>query len=402
MVIHYSRSTATLVAGAVACVLGMSHATVRAAPAPLSTPYAQAFDTLASTGANITWTDDSTIPGWYASRVVYNSGTGSSNAGALYSFGTAGDRALGSVASGSTDSLTYGVRLVNDTANSITAVAVQYTGEQWREGGSSTSTLSAAQKLTFSYKISDASLSGGTFNNVSGLDFTGPHFGITAATALDGNATANRAVVSGNIVGLSVLPGQVLWLQWVDSNDANNDHGLAIDDLQVTVTRSDGGTGGAGAGGAGTGGAGAGGGDPGDPCAAPDVTIGSVQGTGAAATTTGVVTVQGVVVGDYEGASPRLRGFYLQDDGDGNSATSDGIFVFDAGDDVVSLGDEVQVTGTVSEFQEQTQLSLATIVHCTSGNSVTPNPCFATGGNRDRSGALRRYARPLQSDAVCD
>src|SRR5580765_656148 len=65
-------------------------------------PLTENFDSLASTGTNLTWTDNSTIPGWYSTRATYNSGTGSSNTGALYSFGLAGaaDRALGSVASG--------------------------------------------------------------------------------------------------------------------------------------------------------------------------------------------------------------------------------------------------------------------------------------------------------------
>jgi len=45
------------------------------------------------------------------------------------------------------------------------------------------------------------------------------------------------------------------------------------------------------------------------------------------------------VVGDYEGAAPALRGFYLQDPaGDGNPSTSDGIFVFNANNNSVALG----------------------------------------------------------------
>src|SRR5262245_41184216 len=73
----------------------------------LGAPLVENFDALASTGANISWTDNSIIPGWYSTRATYNSGTGSANTGALYSFGVAGtnpgtDRALGSVASGST------------------------------------------------------------------------------------------------------------------------------------------------------------------------------------------------------------------------------------------------------------------------------------------------------------
>ena len=66
-------------------------------------------------------------------------------------------------------------------------------------------------------------------------------------------------------------------------------------------------------------------------------------------------TTQGVVVGDYEGASPALRGFFIQDPvGDGNPATSDGIFVFEGSNaNTVSLGDVVRVTGTAGENQGQ-------------------------------------------------
>ena len=94
------------------------------------------------------------------------------------------------------------------------------------------------------------------------------------------------------------------------------------------------------------------------PCSSPASSIGSVQGTGDVSPVAGqTVTVRGTVIGDYEGPSPALRGFYLQDGGDGDGATSDGIFVFDNGADLVSLGNVVQVTGSVSEFQGQTQLT---------------------------------------------
>jgi predicted extracellular nuclease len=46
-------------------------------------------------------------------------------------------------------------------------------------------------------------------------------------------------------------------------------------------------------------------------------------------------------------------GFYLQEedsDTDGDSATSEGIFVFTGGAPSVSAGDKVEVAGTVAEF----------------------------------------------------
>lgn len=104
-------------------------------------------------------------------------------------------------------------------------------------------------------------------------------------------------------------------------------------------------------------------------CVDPVDDVGQVQGSGAATPLSGqVVTVRGVVVGDYEGPSPALRGFYVQDAGDGDPATSDGVFVFDGGDDAVALGDLVEVRGTAEEYQGQTQISrFPTISECSTG-----------------------------------
>ncbi|MFL5935404.1 MAG: ExeM/NucH family extracellular endonuclease [Gaiellaceae bacterium] len=112
-----------------------------------------------------------------------------------------------------------------------------------------------------------------------------------------------------------------------------------------------------------------------DVCAQPYAPIYTIQGSGPSAAVTGAVATEGVVVGDYEGPSPALRGFYLQDaTGDGDAATSDGIFVFNNNNNSVSVGDVVRVTGTATEFQEQTQISLAptpTISECGTA-SVAP------------------------------
>ena len=82
-----------------------------------------------------------------------------------------------------------------------------------------------------------------------------------------------------------------------------------------------------------------------DVCAQPYTPIYAIQGSGPSAAVTGAVSTEGVVVGDYEGPSPALRGFYLQDaTGDGDAATSDGIFVFNNNNDSVSVGDVVRVT----------------------------------------------------------
>lgn len=108
-------------------------------------------------------------------------------------------------------------------------------------------------------------------------------------------------------------------------------------------------------------------------CEEPFTPIFAIQGRGAEAAILGTVTTRGVVIGDFEGPAPNLRGFYLQDlRGDDDPATSDGIFVFHGNADDVSLGQQVRVTGTAEEFQGQTQISARAIVHC--GSAAPPPP----------------------------
>lgn len=110
-------------------------------------------------------------------------------------------------------------------------------------------------------------------------------------------------------------------------------------------------------------------------CGAPGTTrISEVQGSGAASPLAGaVVTVEGVVTGDYQG-SGQLEGFYMQEedaDADGDAATSEGIFVFTSLP--VSAGDVVRVKGTVTEFFSLTELaSVSGVEICGQGASVTP------------------------------
>ena len=208
----------------------------------LGVPLTENFDALALTGTNISWVDDSTIPGWYSSRTTYNSGTGSSATGALYSFGVAGtnpdtDRALGSVASGGTGAVFHAARLTNNTGGTITSLDISYVGEQWRNGGNA-----ASHVLTFQYQvanagvITDANTPASGWSSVPDLSFTGPIAAAAAAT-LDGNAGTNRTLKSATLA-VTVNDGQEIWLRWQDPDDTGNDHGLAIDDFSVTANGS--------------------------------------------------------------------------------------------------------------------------------------------------------------------
>lgn len=109
-------------------------------------------------------------------------------------------------------------------------------------------------------------------------------------------------------------------------------------------------------------------------CEQEFVPIYAIQGSGNSAAVTGNITTQGVVVGDFQGPTPALRGFYLQDSvGDGDATTSDGIFVFNGNAVSVQLGQLVRITGTAGEFQDQTQISSVTsVIDCGVAATVTP------------------------------
>ncbi len=118
--------------------------------------------------------------------------------------------------------------------------------------------------------------------------------------------------------------------------------------------------------------------------AAPTITyIHDVQGNGSASPITGsTVTVEAVVIGDFQGpAATELRGFFIQEedaDIDADPMTSEGLFVFcSTCPDVVNVGDIVRVTGSVSEFFNMTQITASTagsVVVISTGN---PLPSFS-------------------------
>ena len=100
----------------------------------------------------------------------------------------------------------------------------------------------------------------------------------------------------------------------------------------------------------------------------------AIQGAGFASPEVGNIhVVEGVVVGDFQDTATGLRGFFLQEedaDVDGDSATSEGIFVFDNGFGVdVNVGDIVRVQGSVSEFFGLTELGGVTDVAICEGLS---------------------------------
>ena len=209
----------------------------------LGSPLTENFNTLATGGTANTWTDNVTIGGLFAqfgavpaNPTVYIGDAGANNTGGIHSYGTgtSTERALGSVGSNTTGDIFYAFKLTNNSGGTITSIDVSYTGEQWRNGGNT-----SAQQLDFQYQvgnagtITDANTPSTGWTDINALDFVSPVVGSTAA-ALDGNAAANRTAKSSTF-SVTVSPGQEVWLRFKDTNDAGNDHGLAVDDLSITA-----------------------------------------------------------------------------------------------------------------------------------------------------------------------
>jgi 5'-nucleotidase len=91
--------------------------------------------------------------------------------------------------------------------------------------------------------------------------------------------------------------------------------------------------------------------------------IGAVQGSGDASPVVGdTVVVRGTVVGDLQGGN--IDGVDVQDAGDGDDTTSDGIFVFGSKLPALAVGDVVEVRGKVSEFGGQTEVTASAVGVC--------------------------------------
>lgn len=211
-----------------------------------NTAFTQNFDAMTTAG---TWTNNTTpITGWFAktdataSITTFALNTGSTTTAGLYSFGStsASDRALGFAttnaffgASG-TGKAYIGWRLVNNTGAAIEQLTITYTGEQWRKDN----TVSQTLVVEFQTGATVTDLTAGTWTSAgAGLTFTSPLI-TSGATALDGNASANRVTgLTATITFGTPLPnGEEVMIRWVDLNDSGNDHQLAIDDVSVTAS----------------------------------------------------------------------------------------------------------------------------------------------------------------------
>lgn len=201
----------------------------------LGSTYSQNFDALSNTTGSSTNTSLPT--GWSISESgggsrdneQYAVGTGSSNTGDIYSFGSTGstERALGGLRSGTLIPV-FGVEFFNGTGATITALDIAFTGEQWRLGSADRS-----DRLFFQVSTDATNLSNGTYLDVSALDFVTPN--TTTTGAKNGNEAANSTALNATVSSLKIAANSSFWLRWTDFDATGSNDGLAIDDFSLTA-----------------------------------------------------------------------------------------------------------------------------------------------------------------------
>jgi hypothetical protein len=250
-------------AAAALVLLGLANPTeaqISLTPGDLS--YSQNFNELTRSTTAETWSNNADtvsandsprligLQGWYVGSFgnttttpLIRAGTGSSTTGSFYSFGSSGaeDRALGTMPTdaSASASMRLGVRFVNDTGDILSGFTFSYDGEQWRKAQ-----LTTPQNNQFvtAYAIFGAGL--GSLDSVNysaaiaGATFNTPvDGGDNVGSALDGNDAANRlAALGATVTDLVVMPGEEVWLRWFDSNSSGADHGIAIDNFEISFT----------------------------------------------------------------------------------------------------------------------------------------------------------------------
>ena len=214
------------------------------------TAYTQNFNTLATSGSANAWSNNTTIQGWF----LYNQAAGGTaitaygtdnaagtNTGSFFSYGStaSAERALGATASGgayfgapASGAIAgwIAAAFTNNTGADINSITLGFNGEQWRNGGNAT-----AQTMVMEYGF------GASFTTVASwiapgnnFNWASPVLTVTAA-AIDGNVAGRASGKGGVLNAINWTNGTVLWIRWVERNDAGNDHGLAIDDFTLST-----------------------------------------------------------------------------------------------------------------------------------------------------------------------
>lgn len=235
-----------LAAGLLSVALAFA-GSLRAQTADMREPqvYRQNFDQLAfADRAPLLWLDDETIPGWFASYSAAATGPGSApgapeqifrshgqaSGTRLYAFGNSADLALGALPGASNGHGVLALRLVNRFADrTLVRVRVAFAVEQWRAASAEERALEFFYAVSPTPRLHDPR----DWTPVPAGRFVAPVNGVGGP--LDGNLPANRGRVEVTLTGIRWEPGKPLWLRWENRNISGGNHGLALDDVEISA-----------------------------------------------------------------------------------------------------------------------------------------------------------------------
>lgn len=169
-----------------------------------------------NSAANLT----ATIPaGWTASSsgaAAYNGqGTGASNVGGYWAYGSASEYSLGALRSGTPGNITYTVTYINNTGTTINGITLEWDYEQWRYANTSGWNVSGTGALA-----GNATL--------NALDFAG----VAAGT----NGTVSVTEIGPvTLSGLSIANGASFGISWITTDITGSDNGVSIDNFSIAM-----------------------------------------------------------------------------------------------------------------------------------------------------------------------
>jgi len=189
-----------------------------------------------------------TMPGWYGEcdgdtgGAQLGAADGSTTTGGIYSFGTTTgitqNRALGLIATSTSGATHFGLKLINETANNLNYIGLQFTGEFWKTGAK-------PKVMQFSYAVdpagnnstlSSSEILASSNNPVSNLTFSFSPPGVVGPT--NGTLPDNQTNLSVTNLALSSAwtPGSALWLIWSINDPTGSGEGYGIDNLSFAAS----------------------------------------------------------------------------------------------------------------------------------------------------------------------
>lgn len=202
----------------------------------VSGSYAMDFGTTDIT----TWTNNITFQGWYHTMGSFGghvnvTGAAPVNTGGFYSYECNGnnDQKVGSRASGSATPVRFGVVLRNQTGATIQSLRITFRGYQLSlaQNGSVVNTT----RFDYVTGALAPSITAPTGTLVAALDFQElQSSGTAGSNQISGYPCTQSALLSACVdLPLPLPVDHFILLRWTDVNDVNNDHHMAIDDVQV-------------------------------------------------------------------------------------------------------------------------------------------------------------------------